>query len=265
LFPETRIVEGRPARILCVDDDSDTLNLRKHLLESAHYSVTTVNSGAEALRILDEGAKFDLVMLDYVMPGMKGDELAQTIQKKYPDIRMIAISAVGQLPPKLLQAVDTQLQKGQDPEVVLTTIARVLGRPMRSAAIERPNKSRTVLCVEDEQLQLQLRKMLFESAGFVVLLAQSANTALELFRSRPIDAVVMDYWLSGTNGTAIAEEMKAIEPRIPIVMLSGFPSLPGEGAIVDAWLRKGHVEPEAILKEVVRLMEQHDDRKAARR
>jgi len=69
----------------------------------------------------------------------------------------------------------------------------------------------------------------------------------------------MDYWLSGTNGTAVAEEMKALRPRVPIVMLSGFPSLPGEGAIVDAWLRKAEAEPEDILNEVKRLMDQHLD------
>jgi hypothetical protein len=64
----------------------------------------------------------------------------------------------------------------------------------------------------------------------------------------------MDYWLSGKNGTAVAEEMKRLNPRIPIVMLSGFSSLPGEGAIVDSWLRKGDVAPEDIVDEVDRLI-----------
>lgn len=258
---EPRTQKNRPPRILCVDDDDDTLKLRKHLLESAEYSVVTANSGAEALRMLAEGTHVDLVMLDYLMPGMNGDELAEKLRAQYPELRLITISAVGQLPVRLLESVDSHLQKGQDPEVVLSITAQVLARPARKAGAEASSGSRTILCVEDEQLQLQLRKMLFESAGFLVLQAQTAKTAMELFRSKHIDAVVMDYWLSGTNGTAVAEEMKGLHPRIPIIMLSGFPSLPGEGAIVDAWLRKGAVEPDDILNEVVRLMDQHIDSK----
>lgn len=58
--------------------------------------------------------------------------------------------------------------------------------------------------------------------------------------------------------------MKALRPGVPIVMLSGFPALPGEGAIVDAWLRKAEAEPEDILHEVKRLVESHlDSRKPA--
>jgi hypothetical protein len=67
----------------------------------------------------------------------------------------------------------------------------------------------------------------------------------------------MDYWLSGTggNGTAVAEQMKRDRPRTPIVMLSGFGALPGEGAIVDLWLGKGHIQPQDLVAEVRRLIE----------
>jgi CheY-like chemotaxis protein len=244
--------------ILCVDDDSETLKLRKGLLESAGYSIFTAESGEEALGILAEGQSVDLVMLDYMMPSMKGDELAEKLREQYPTLRLMAVSAVGQLPVRLLRAVDSHLQKGQGPEILLSTTAEVLARPAGLTQVETSGV-RTILCVEDEPLQLQLRQMLFESAGYRVLQARSAKPAMELFRSQQVDAVVMDYWLSGTNGTAVAEEMKALRPRVPIVMLSGFPSLPGEGAIVDAWLRKAEAEPEDILNEVKRLMDQHLD------
>jgi CheY-like chemotaxis protein len=113
---------------------------------------------------------------------------------------------------------------------------------------------KTILCVDDEKLQLQLRKALLESAGFIVLAAQSSEDAMEMFRTHHVDAVVTDYWLSGNNGTALAEQMKRLRPRIPILMLSGFSSLPGEGAVVDAWLRKAEVEPEELIETVNRLI-----------
>lgn len=185
---------------------------------------------------------------------MNGDELAIRLRELYPALPLIAVSAVEELPARLLQVVDGRVRKGQTPETLLAKVSEVLGRPNGTAEAERPVNRATILCVDDEELQLQMRAALFESGGFEALQARSAHTALEIFRTRRIDAVVMDYWLSGTNGTKVAEEMKRLHPRIPIVMLSGYSSLPGEGSVVDAWLRKAEVEPEALVNEVRRLI-----------
>ena len=237
---------------MCVDDDAATLALRKALLEASGYSVFLAGSGALALSMLAAGTEVDLVILDYVMPGMNGDELAETLRRRHPALPLVAVSAIGQLPAKLLNAVNCHMQKGQDPEVFLSVIDAVLSRS--ASTPETQPAPQTVLCVDDEQLQLQLRRLLLESAGFAVLQARDAKTAMDIFRSQPVDAVVMDYWLCGTNGTALAEEMKRLRPQTPIVMLSGFSSLPGEGLIVDAWLRKAEVRPEDLINEVRRLI-----------
>jgi len=247
-------VKDSPKRLLCVDDDSQTLGFRKLQLEIAGYSVLTAASGNEALRLLAEGVEVDLVLLDYWMPGMNGDELADKLRELYPDLRLLVISAVDELPPALLNMVDSHVQKGMDPEILLTAVSAVLTGPLTRRKSDPLQPPKTVLCVDDEQLQLQLRRVLLESAGYRVVQAQSAKAALEIFHSQPVDAVVMDYWLSDKNGTSIAEEMKRLRPRIPIVMLSGFSSLPGEGAVVDAWLRKSEVEPEDLVNEVGRLI-----------
>lgn len=113
-----------------------------------------------------------------------------------------------------------------------------------------------VLCVEDEDEQLALRKMLFESAGFEFQGARSGKQALELFMNSEIRAVVLDYWMSGMNGLALAAEMKKLRPDVPVIMLSGFTALPGEGVgTVDAWLQKARVEPEELLQQVRELIE----------
>jgi len=248
-------METRLGSILCVDDDLVTLRLRKVLLEAAGYSVLLASSGAEALRMLSEGAEVDLVLLDYMMPEMNGNELASRLRALYPHVRLIAVSAVGQLPATLIGAVDSHVQKGHDPELLLSVISAVLaGSGTGSPGSSQVQSPKTILCVDDEKLQLQLRKVLLESAGFVVLAAQSSEEAMEMFRAHHVDAVVTDYWLSGNNGTALAEQMKRLRPRIPILMLSGFSSLPGEGAVVDAWLRKAEVEPEELIETVNRLI-----------
>jgi FixJ family two-component response regulator len=60
------------------------------------------------------------------------------------------------------------------------------------------------------------------------------------------------------NGMELASEMKRLRPTIPIIMLSGFPSLPGEGVgLVDAWLQKARVEPEALIERVIELIKRN--------
>lgn len=241
-------------RVLCVDDDIATLEVRKVLLADAGYSVLTASSGTEALGMFAEGLTVDLVLLDYLMPGMNGDELAAKLRRQRPNLPLIAISAVGQLPRTLLDEVDSYVQKGRDPQVLLSVMSKVLASPQGRRDGEGLAGQKTILCVEDDDLELKLRKMLFESSNFLVLPAASASEALEIFKSQRVDAVVMDYWLSGKSGTAVAEEMKRFRPRIPIVMFSGSPALPGENMVVDAWLRKGSVDPDDIVNEVNRLI-----------
>ena len=215
----------------------------------------TAPSGEEALNLLAQGIEVDVVVMDFSMGAMNGDVLAKELREHYPELPLIAVSAIEELPESFLSSLNRHVRKAQSPEVLLSAISEVLQETGARRNKARSSPAGTVLCVDDEQLQLQLRTLLFESAGFKVLQARSASTAMDLFQSQHVDAVVMDYWLSGTNGTTIAEEMKKLHPSIPIVMLSGYSSLPGEGAVVDQWLRKAQVEPEEIVNAVKRLID----------
>ena len=123
----------RGKRVLCVDDDPDTLKVRKLLLESRGYSVLTATSGQEALNLISPTASVDLVLLDYVMPGMNGDELAEKVRKKFPALPVIAVSAVEELPERLLRNVNASVPKGVDPEVLLSAVAENLCKAERGA------------------------------------------------------------------------------------------------------------------------------------
>ena len=73
-----------------------------------------------------------------------------------------------------------------------------------------------------------------------------------------MDAVVLDYFMPGMNGLSVAREMKHLRPNVPIIVLSGFASLPGETiGLVDMWLQKRDVE------EVVRQLEKLIERKGS--
>jgi CheY-like chemotaxis protein len=115
-----------PKLVLCVDDDPDTLELRKLVLESSGYSVSTATSGDLALKILEQGTNVDLVLLDYLMPAMNGDELAQRLRQRYPDLPLVAISGVRELPEEFIEMLDGNIQKGEDPDILLSKISNVL-------------------------------------------------------------------------------------------------------------------------------------------
>ncbi|HJT70134.1 MAG TPA: response regulator [Terriglobales bacterium] len=249
--------------LLCVDDDPNTLKLRKLVLEAAGYSVHTANSGESALRALAQGKAADLVLLDYLMPEMNGTELATRLREQYPHMPLIAVSAIGQLPESLLNLVDAHFMKGQSPDLLLSTISGILDQLHEKDVSKQRLPKATVLCVDDEELQLKVRRMLFESAGYVVLEAQGAETALEKFRTEKVDAVLMDYSLFGQNGTAIAKQMKLLRPNVPVVILSGSASSQEGSSDVDLWLRKMDIEPEELVNEVGRLIEQRNDGKVA--
>ncbi len=237
--------------ILCIDDDRDTLEVRRNVLRSWGYTVLTAAGGIDALEILSSGSPVDLVILDYLMPGMDGDRVAETLKANFPQLPIIAVSSV-QLPPGMVALVDAYVQKGQDVEVLLSAIQKVLA-PSSSPTQETPTV-KTVLCADDEIDELTARKMVLESAGYKVVTARNGKDALDVFRSTPVDAAVLDYFMPGMTGLSVAREMKTLRPEVPLIVLSGFASLPGETiGVADAWMQKRDVE--VLLRELERLIQ----------
>lgn len=116
----------RPTTILCIDDEPEILRLREQLLEMYGFVVITASSGPEGLQMLSDGRTVDLVLLDYVMPGMSGDQIAEELKRLYPRLPIVLMSGFQKLPDPLLRRVDGYVRKGQDPEVVIETITRAL-------------------------------------------------------------------------------------------------------------------------------------------
>jgi CheY-like chemotaxis protein len=113
---------------------------------------------------------------------------------------------------------------------------------------------KVLLCIDDETVGLRVRKLILEKNGYQVLTAEEGEAGLAIFGRESVDAVVLDYFMPGMNGGAIAKVMKGIKPDVPIVLLSAFYALP-EGATegVDAFLTKGD-SPEILLKKIGELL-----------
>lgn len=80
------------AQILLAEDDTSMLKFLRLALERAGHEVTAESDGLKALAALDDGAKFDLLLTDIVMPGMDGIELAQKATKKCPEMQVMFIT-----------------------------------------------------------------------------------------------------------------------------------------------------------------------------
>ncbi len=82
----------KPKRtILCVDDNEQSLSIRKVMLETRGYRVVTCTNAVDALRIFHEGG-IDLILSDLVMPGLDGAELIARIKKQSPATPAILFS-----------------------------------------------------------------------------------------------------------------------------------------------------------------------------
>ena len=112
-----------------------------------------------------------------------------------------------------------------------------------------------ILCIDDEEPALLLRRRVLEKAGYRVFTALTGKEGIELFRFQTIDAVILDYWMADMDGLEVATELKKLNPKTPIIVLSGYASILDEAmGRVDLWLRKGEGDPEQLLLAVGQLL-----------
>jgi CheY-like chemotaxis protein len=117
-------------------------------------------------------------------------------------------------------------------------------------------RQREILCIDDDEQSLEIRKILLETCDFRVTTATSAKEGLRFFRTHQVDAVVLDYEMPEMNGGQVAKKMKAMRRDVPVLILSALPWLPNDAPreCVDAFITKGG-PTRALVSELEQLME----------
>ena len=82
----------------------------------------------------------------------------------------------------------------------------------------KPKK--TILCVDDNQQTLSIRKIFLETRGYRVVACNSGDQALEAFRRGGVDLVLTDLMMPGVDGSRLIEEVKRVSPQTPAVLIS---------------------------------------------
>jgi len=116
-----------PKRILITEDDESVRQTIKLMLMADQYAVTEAQTGEEALDLLQR-EKFDLVITDFDMPGLKGNELAVKIKEQLPAQLILMITAYARRLGDSDNPVDALLAKPFRFQALREVMAKLLAR-----------------------------------------------------------------------------------------------------------------------------------------
>jgi len=113
----------------------------------------------------------------------------------------------------------------------------------------KPKK--TILCVDDNEQQLSIRKVLLETRGYRVVSCTNGSQALDTFRHGGIDLVLSDLVMpNGIDGAQLIEQIKMLSPQTPAILISGRVKIYERDSLADIFLPKGMYEPAELLERI---------------
>ncbi|MCQ9155499.1 ATP-binding response regulator [Acidomonas methanolica] len=118
-----------PCRILVVDDEDSVRLVTEHFLRQDGHDVVTARDGAEALALVENGERFDLVVLDLMMPGMSGRECGEALARVAPSLPVLYVS--GYADPGSLPGDAFVLDKPFTPQTLRAALVETLSAPGR--------------------------------------------------------------------------------------------------------------------------------------
>jgi CheY-like chemotaxis protein len=110
------------------------------------------------------------------------------------------------------------------------------------------DERKTILVIDDYETSAAAWGLYLHNAQYSVETAYSPEEGLQLFATRPVDLVILDYTMPAIDGGQVAAT------GVPILMLTGVPRVPEQDlAHIDAFVQKGQ-EPAAVLQKIKQLL-----------
>lgn len=220
-------MEGK--QVLVVDDNLTNRCILKNQLEMWKLLPTLASSGAEALEIMAKGTEFDLLLTDMQMPDMDGCELAQHVQRLYPELPIILLSSVGDERNKQYEGLFRSiLTKPIKQEMLCKMIINELRGKTKPVTELQPAKQKLsidfskehplkILVAEDNLVNQKLTLKILSKLGFEAALAENGSVAVEMANQQPYDIILMDVQMpeiDGLEATRIIRQGMEVQPTI---------------------------------------------------
>jgi len=233
----------RGKRLLVVDDNGPARLQLWKLLQSFSFEVKTSATGAEALNAIQvadlNGQPFDAVLLDWVMPGMTGIEVAQRIAELPLGKPPKRLFVTGHGREEVILAarnagIDDVLVKPVNPSILFDTLVRLLNervevRPVNTLMTPdhdnpglKPLRGQRVLLVEDNAMNQEVARDLLTAVGMSVDVAEHGGIALEKISANAYDVVLMDMQMpvmDGITATVAIRQLPGHE-QLPIIAMT---------------------------------------------
>ncbi len=219
-------------RALIVDDNDSARNILMTLLSAMQFDAKAVSNGFEALDELRQST-FDMVFVDWNMPGMNGLELLQTAHQErlLAETKNFLVTAYGReisMDENSSKLVDSLIVKPVNPSNLLDAIMDSYGiehvtRSSTTATFEKPVfDGQTLLLVEDNEVNQEVAIGLLNGTNLNIITADNGKLAIEALEHHPIDLVLMDMQMPVMDGITAT---KAIRKRaewatLPIVAMT---------------------------------------------
>jgi len=217
-------------RVLVVDDIEVSREIMAEMLRYFHIDVGTAANGASALTALrNAGDKpYDLVLMDWRMPGMNGDEATRRIHTDATIARqpkVVMVTAYGREDVIRLSGqagVDGFLIKPVSPSTLLDSILSALGRGRILGTDDKPRTTppgfatsgqlagARLLLVEDNDINREFATELLRSEGIEVDEAFNGQEAVDKVQHGDYDAVLMDVQMPVMDGLEAARQIRAL-------------------------------------------------------
>lgn len=180
-------------KILIIDDDNDIAELEAYLLKNEGFEIVTSNSGEDALEKIDK-EKFDLILMDIMMPGISGVELCAKIREKIL-CPIIFVTAKGNLVDKMVGfevGADDYITKPFENQEL---VSRVKAHLRRDKRIRNQNNGNIIkvgdieLNKESFEVKKDGKKVNLSTREFELLKYLMENRGIVLSKNQIFDAV----------------------------------------------------------------------------
>jgi len=109
------------------------------------------------------------------------------------------------------------------------------------------DKKKAVLFVDDEEMVLEVGSLMLQKLGYSVLTASEGQEAIEIFKNNKVAIVILDMRMPGMTGYEIYHQLKKIEPKVKVLLASGYTGVLSEKKLISIGL-DGFIQKPFVLK-----------------